>query len=126
MMFLFNGEERRSTFERNPETNKRPPSSRSRSEWYADLLEDLGPASAPSSWADLLDSFSFTMIYQDGRSRRQAAPGDAPCAARTESRRCVRAEIFPPVPRALVSSPQRFRSLLGSAPREEDTAAWPD
>src|SRR5882762_3440667 len=126
MKFPLNGEELKSIFGNNREPNKWHSPSGATSELYGALLEDLGPASAPSSWVDPLDSFSFTMLCQDGRSKRGVVPGDAPCAARTESKRCVRAENFPPVPRALVSSLPRFRSSQGSAPREEDAAAWSD
>src|SRR5260370_28094414 len=120
------GEELRSVFGNKREAKKKHPPRGSKSELYGAQLEEFGPVSVPSSWADPLDSFSFTMIYQDGRSKRGVVPGDAPCGARTESKRCVRAETFLPVPRALASSPQRFRSLLGLAPREEDAVAWPD
>src|ERR1700722_482444 len=105
MKFPLNGEELKSTFGNNREPNKWHSPSGATSELYGALLEDLGPASAPSSWVDPLDSFSFTMLCQDGRSKRGVAPGDAPCAARSEGKRCVRAVTFPPVPRALVSSP---------------------
>jgi hypothetical protein len=69
--FLLNGQELRSTFERNREMIKKHPPSRSPGELYGDLLEDLDPASGLSSWIDIpLDSFSFTMICQDGQSTR--------------------------------------------------------
>jgi hypothetical protein len=52
-------ESMRFTFERDPETNKTHPPRGCKSELYAAQLEDLGPASVPSSWADPLDFFSL-------------------------------------------------------------------
>src|SRR6202049_3030943 len=73
MKFPLNGEELKSTFGNNREPNKWHSPSGSTSELYGALLEDLGPASAPSSWVDPLDSFSFTMLCQD-RTKRGAIP----------------------------------------------------
>jgi hypothetical protein len=66
---------------------------------------------------------SFTMIYQDGRSKREVVPGGAPCAARILSTRYARAETVLPVLRAPVPWPPRFRSLPGSAPPGEGALA---
>src|SRR5580692_11273888 len=74
MKFPLNGEELKSTFGNNREPNKWHSPSGATSELYGALLEDLGPASAPSSWVDPLDSFSFTMLCQDGRTKRGAIP----------------------------------------------------
>src|ERR1700722_8231392 len=64
--FPLNGEELRSTFGNNREPNKWHLPNGATSELYGALLEDLGPASAPSSWVDPPDSFSFTMLAKTG------------------------------------------------------------
>jgi serine/threonine-protein kinase RsbW len=75
--------ERRSIFENSREPNKCHSPPGSTSEVYGALLEDLGPASAPSSWVDPLIPF---------RSRRFTKTGD-PCVELFQ--------VMPPVPHAL-------------------------
>src|ERR1700720_3985714 len=66
MKFPLNGEELKSTFGNNREPNKRHSPSGATSELYGALLEDLGPASAPSSWVDPLDSFCSRCFAKTG------------------------------------------------------------
>ena len=66
--FLLNGQELRSTFERNREMIKKHPPSRSPGELYGDLLEDLDPASGLSSWIDI--PVPHALCVSDMRERR--------------------------------------------------------
>src|SRR5260370_7615831 len=101
MKFPLNGEELKSIFGNNREPNKWHSPIGATSELCGALLEDLGPASAPSSWVDPLDSFSFTMLCQDGRSKRGVVPGHAPCPPPSHSRRSSPSHTFPPLPHPL-------------------------
>src|SRR5580692_2943639 len=60
----------RSIFRSNREMNKKHPPSGSKSELCGDLLKDLGPASALSSWVDPFDSFRAPRFAKTGSGLR--------------------------------------------------------